>query len=88
MTPRKSAPAVPAVNETPPEREVKLRVTGGSYAAIAKRLPHPHGPSFEMIASGIKQMLETNHFDAAMILAHSLADQLDDFALRSLHGEY
>lgn len=88
MPQRNKDPIAPRPNQSMRRREVKLRVTGGSYATIAKRLPHPYGPSFEMIASGIKEMLETNHFDAAVILAHALADLLDDHCLRTLHNEH
>lgn len=61
-------------------------VVGGSYARVYAKLKHPHGPSFEMIAGGIQQLLETNHFDAAVILTHALADMLDEHALRWADG--
>ena len=76
-------PIPPAVvNEPSAEPEVKLRVTGGSYAGIVKRLPHPHGPCFEMMAKGLVLLLSTNHFDAAQAVAHNLVDLMDDFQLR------
>lgn len=61
-------------------------VTGGSYAGIVQRLHHPHGPDFEMVAKGIALLLSTNHYDAAMIVTHTLADLMDDFCLRQQGG--
>lgn len=69
------------------EREVELRITGGSYADLAKRLTHPHGADFEMVARGLVELLATNHFDAAVIVVHALADLMADSCLRERYGE-
>ena len=89
MAIRKSNPTstVPADARPKAEPEVKLRVTGGSYANIVKYLPHPYCPSWEMMAKGLVHLLETNHFDAALAVVHTLADLLDDFALQQRHGD-
>lgn len=57
-------------------------IIGGSYASLVKQLKHPYAPSFDTIAKGIVMMLETNHFDAAAILTHTLADLMDDFCVQ------
>ena len=81
-------PIPPAVvNEPPAEPEIKLRVTGGSYAGIIKRLPHPHGPCFEMMAKGLAELLSRNYFDAALAVVHALADTMDDFQLRQKNND-
>jgi hypothetical protein len=61
-------------------------IAGGSYARVYEKLKHPHGPSLDMVAGGIKEVLETNHFDAAVILTHALADILDDHLFRWAEG--
>lgn len=87
MSQRKKNILPAAANEAPTEPEVKLRVAGGSYAGIIKRLPHPHGPCFEMMAKGLVELLATNHFDAAVAVVHNLADLMDDYQFRVKNNE-
>lgn len=61
---------------------VPAPILGGSYAGIVRRLKHPHRPDDAMLAKGIVLLLETNHFDAAMMVTHGLADLMDDYCLR------